>query len=121
MIKYTYYNPVDEKGSCIYRSFSKLLNKDYYIVKKELSDISSLLNKDKNDIDTFDYYLNINNIKKIDDYNNKQIKDLDLQGEYCIFCYDKKDYYHMVTIINNELFDKSNNSLELYVISTYKK
>ena len=31
-----------------------------------------------------------------------------------------KDWYHMVPIIDNVLYDKTNDSLELYVISLYK-
>ena len=34
---------------------------------------------------------------------------------------DKKEYYHMVPIINNTLYDKDNESLNLYIISIYKQ
>ena len=120
-MKYTYYNPVDESGGCIYRAISKLLNKDYNLVKEDIRKIANTLNKKENDIETFEYYLKENNVTKINDYNNIQIKDLNLRGEYIILCYDKKDFYHMVTIIDNTIYDKDNNSLNLYVISTYKK
>ena len=33
-MKYEYYNPVEEKGSCVQRSLSKILNKDYEETKK---------------------------------------------------------------------------------------
>lgn len=34
---------------------------------------------------------------------------------------DKKDWYHIVNIENNVLYDSEDDSLELYVISIYKK
>ena len=33
---------------------------------------------------------------------------------------DKKDFYHMVTIIDNVLYDKDDRSLDLYVLNIYK-
>ena len=62
------------------------------------------------------------NTFKIDYGKDKKIKELDLNnGNYIVFCYDKKDWYHIVNIENNVLYDKENDSLELYVISIYKK
>ena len=49
-------------------------------------------------------------------------KELSLDnGSYIVFCYDKHEFYHMVTIIDNTLYDKEDSSLELYVIRLYKK
>ena len=42
-MKYEYYNPVDEKGSCVQRSLSKILNKDYNETKQELIELSKSL------------------------------------------------------------------------------
>ena len=36
---FEYYNPVDEKGGCIFRSFSKYFDKDYNTIKKEILDL----------------------------------------------------------------------------------
>ena len=48
-------------------------------------------------------------------------KDLKLEdGNYIVFAFDKKDWYHIVNIENNVLYDRANDSLELYVISIYK-
>lgn len=120
-MKYTYYNPVEEKGGCIPRALSKLLKKDYHQVKEDLINLAKEQNKNANDIEIFEEYLKQNNVVKIGDYNDKQIKDLNLIGEYTIFCCDKLDFYHMVTIIDNTIYDKNEEALELYVISIYKK
>ena len=51
-----------------------------------------------------------------------KIKDLELDsGNYIVFCYDKKDYYHMITIIDNTIYDKTDECLDLYVIKVYKE
>jgi hypothetical protein len=57
------------------------------------------------------------------EYNkNIKVKDLKLDnGKYLVFCYDKKDFYHMVSIIDNILYDKDDSSLDLYVINIYKE
>ena len=61
------------------------------------------------------------NVNAITYGKNVKIKDLNLdEGRYIIFCWDKKDYYHMVPIIDGVLFDKNDKSLELYVITIYK-
>lgn len=63
-----------------------------------------------------------NRTKKISFNQDIKIKDLELDnGSYIVFCWDKKEYYHMVTIIDNVLYDKDDNSMELYPISIYKK
>lgn len=121
-MKFIEFNPSIEQGNCIIRSFSKLFNKDYNIVKKELNDLAVSLNyKDYREIDVFEKYLNSNNVYLIEE-TNKKIKDLKLdKGRYCIFCWDKKDFYHMVTVIDNVLYDKNIDSLELYTLRIYKQ
>ena len=62
------------------------------------------------------------NTKAIDYDKDIKIKDLDLDnGKYIVFCWDKKEFYHMVSIINNVLYDKDDRSLELYAITIYKE
>ena len=61
------------------------------------------------------------NTFKIDYGKDIKIKDLKLEdGNYIVFAFDKKDWYHIVNIENNVLYDRANDSLELYVISIYK-
>ncbi|MBO5375939.1 MAG: hypothetical protein J6A52_03720 [Bacilli bacterium] len=57
----------------------------------------------------------------IDYESDIKLNDLNLEkGKYAVFCWDKKDFYHMVSIIDNILYDKDDKSLELYTITIYK-
>ena len=119
-MKFIKYDPVNEKGACILRTFSKLFNKDYLEIKKELLELASTLNYNSyNEIEVFEKYLSDNNYIKIDG-NNTLVSDLKLDnGKYAIFAY-KDDWYHMFSIIDNTIYDKNNDCLDLYVISIYK-
>ena len=62
------------------------------------------------------------NTFKLDKYEGELIRNLRLDNNsYIIFCYDKKDFFHMVPVINNTLYDRTNESLELYPIKIYQK
>ena len=117
-----YIESKNKKSNCVIRSLCKILNKDYEIVFNELCSLAKELNCSSfNDIEVFETYMKNNGIDKISDEQDKKIKDLDLDDNtYVIFCYDKKDFYHMVPIINNTVYDYSSDSLNLYVISIYK-
>ena len=123
-MKYQYYYIENDEGksNCVIRSFCKLYNKNYDEVYNELKHLTKELNcNNYNDVEVFETYMQRNNTNKIKSSNIK-IKDLKIEaGEYIVFCYDKKDYYHMIPIINNIIYDKSNNCLELYVVDIYKK
>lgn len=121
-MKFVEFNPVEEKGNCILRSLTKILNKDYCKAKEEILNLTKELGyNDYREETVFETYLKSNNINEIKLENNTKIKDLDLQGKYAIFCWDKKDFYHMVTVIDNVLYDKNSDSLELYAIKIYKE
>jgi hypothetical protein len=123
-MKYEYYYVEDEnkKTNCIIRAFCKLFNKEYEEVKQELINIAKELNYETYaEIEVFEKYLNDNNYKKIE-HKEEQIKNLKLEkGKYAVFCYDKKDYYHMLPIINNTVYDKTEDNLNLYTITIYKE
>lgn len=123
-MKYEYYYVEDEnkKTNCIIRTFCKLFNKEYDVVKQELINIAKELNYETYaEIEVFEKYLNNNNYKKIE-HKEEQIKNLKLEnGKYAVFCYDKKDYYHMLAIINNTVYDKKEDNLNLYTITIYKE
>ena len=123
-MKYEYYYVEDEnkKSNCIIRTFCKLFNKEYDAVKQELINIAQELNYETYaEIEVFEKYLNNNNYKKIE-HKEEQIKNLKLEnGKYAVFCYDKKDYYHMLAIINNTVYDKKEDNLNLYTITIYKE
>ena len=119
-MKFIEYNPINEKGACILRTFTKLFDKDYRKIKEELIILVSFLNcKYYNEIQVFEKYLSNNNYLKIDG-NNVLVSNLNLgSGKYAIFAF-KNDYYHMFPIIDNTIYDKDNSCLDLYVISIYK-
>ena len=113
----------DENGNsnCVIRSISKALNESYSDVYDGINKISKESHRDFNDIFVFETYMKNNDINKIDYGKNQKIKDLKLDDNtYVIFCWDKKDFYHMITIINNTVYDRTDESLNLYVISIYK-
>lgn len=111
------------KSNCVVRSFCKLYNKSYDEIFNELCNLAEKLHISSfNEIEVFEKYMDNHNIYKIEYGKENKIKDLKLDnGNYIVFCYDKKDYYHMVTIIDNVLYDKNSDSLDLYVISIYKE
>ena len=111
------------KSNCVIRSLCKLYNKEYNDVYNELISISKELNSESyNDIEVFETYMKRYNTLPLDYGNNLKIKDLNLdKGSYIVFCYNKQDFYHMIPIINNIVYDKDNRCLDLYVITIYKK
>ena len=118
---YFYLTDKDGKSNCVIRSFCKIYDMEYDDVSKELLTISKELNCNFNDIETFEEFMRLRNTIKLDNYQDELIKDLKLDnGKYIVFCYDKKDFYHMVPVINKTVYDYNNDSLKLYVISIYK-
>ena len=120
-MKFVEYNPVLGSG-CIVRTFLRLLDKDVSEIKNELFNLAQDMGYDDySEISVFEKYLDINNYEKIDNYKDILVKDLSLDyGKYALFCYDKNDYYHMFSIIDNIIYDKNDKCLDLYVISVYK-
>ena len=120
-MKYEYYNPVEEKGSCVQRSLSKILNKDYEETKKELIELSiSLGYTDYREIEVFENYMKQHNILELTQ-EFTTIKELNLEpGKYIIFG-TKEDWYHMVCLINNTFYDKNENYKDLNIIKIYKQ
>lgn len=117
------YYITDSNGNsnCVIRSFCKIYSEDYNEIKKELLTISKELNKDFNDIESFEELMRRHNTIKTNYGKDLLIKDLTLDNEkYIVFCYDKKDFYHMIPIINKTIYDYNSDSLNLYVISIYK-
>ena len=110
------------KSNCVIRSLCKTYNEEYDNVFNELCNIAKELNCESfNDIEVFETYMKRRNTNNIDYGRDIKIKDLNLEnGKYLVFCWDKKEFYHMVSIIDNVLYDKDDRSLELYTITVYK-
>ena len=121
-MKFIEYNPVEEKGNCIIRAFSKLLDKNYTEVKEELLELTKKLNcSDYREIIVFEAYLKNNNVVHIDNLRECKIKELKLpSGNYAIFCWDKNNFYHMVTLKDDKIYDKDERCFELFVLKIYK-
>lgn len=118
-----YISNTEGKSNCVIRSFCKLYKEKYEEVYNELLEIMKELNCNSyNDVEVFEEYMRKRNTKQIDFNKGTKIKDLKLDnGEYIVFCTDKNSFYHMVPIINNILYDKDKESLNLYTIKIYKK
>lgn len=118
-MKFKKFNPVDEKGACVIRTFSKLFNKDFNEMKEELLNFIDKNNYNSyNDIEAFERFLMSNGYKKID-MNEEKIKDLNINYKKCaIFCH-KDNFYHMISFVNGVIFDKDDRCLELNTITIY--
>ena len=116
-MKVEYYNPVDEKNGCIVRSISKALNRDYIDIKNELINMSN----NYYDEDIFEKYLKEHNFYIDNSYNNKKLSDIFLDGINIVLAYNN-DWYHMVCIIDNVIFDKNdyNKLKDLKIIKVYR-
>ena len=104
-MKVCIFNPVIEKGNCILRSLTKILEKDYFEVKNELNNLAKKLNcEDYRDEKVFLKYLNDSGFIKVDSYKGVSVRDLKLDsGKYVVIC-GKDDYYH-ITLIKQEISD----------------
>lgn len=124
-MKFEKYYITDKNGNsnCLIRSLCRIYNKEYEEVFGDLCSLAKELKCENfNDIEVFETYMKKHNTFKIDYGKDIKIKDLKLEdGNYIVFAFDKKDWYHIVNIENNVLYDSEDDSLELYVISIYKK
>jgi len=118
-----YISNKDGKSNCVIRSFCKLFSEDYDKVYEELCCIAKELNCDSyNDIEVFETYMKRRDTLPFEYGEDMIVKNLNLDnGNYVVFCWDKNDFYHMVSIVDNVVYDKDDTSLDLYVIKIYKK
>lgn len=110
-------------SNCVIRSFCKLFNKEYNEMKEELINLTKKKNANNyNDMEVFETYLSSKDYTIEEINNNLKVKDLKLSnGKHAILCWNKKDYYHMIPIIDNTIYDRTNECLELYVLKVYKQ
>ena len=113
----------DGKSNCVIRSFCKMFNESYNDVYNELCRIQKELNCENfNDIEVFETYMKNHNVNSTDYGKDIKVKDLKLDnGYYIVFCWNKDEFYHMLPIIDNVVYDKDDRSMELYTISLYKQ
>lgn len=120
---FEYYNPSNDKRSCVVRTMTKLTGKDYNTVKAELAALAQELGSETyNDERVFSKYMTNHNINKLKEYDNTTVGELELiSGTYCIYCTNMDGFYHLLPVVNNVIYDRRDDSRELYVISVYKK
>lgn len=118
-----YISDKNGKSNCVVRSLCKILNREYGEVYNGLCDVAKELNCSSfNDIPVFEKYMEDNDIVKISVSDDIKVKDLKIDSfSYAVFCYDKKDFYHMISIIDNVIYDKTPDCMDLFVIAIYKK
>lgn len=111
------------KSNCVVRSLCKILDKEYAEVYGDLcNEAEKLKCSSFNDIIVFESYMKNNNIFKIYYQKDTKLEEIKFDdGYYIIFCWDKNEYYHMIPVINNTVYDKNQNYLNLYLLSLYKK
>ena len=121
-MKYIEYNPATAKN-CVIRSFSLLTGENCETIEEKLKNEALMLGKKEyTDVEVFENYLEKTmGFGKIPFDPDKTIKDLELSnGTYCVFCYDKNNFYHMVVIHNDTLYDKTDKTLDLYPLAVYE-
>ena len=124
-MKFNEYNLSNSEGksNCVIRSFCKMFNLTYDDVYNELCTIQKELNANSyNDIEVFETFMNKRNVESIEYGKEMKIKNLKLDdGSYIVFCWNKDEFYHMIPIINNVIYDRDNRCMELYVLNIYKQ
>lgn len=120
---FEFYNPSDDKQSCVVRTMTKLTGKKYSEVKRELIELADKLGFDTyNTPDVFEVYMKNYGLNKIKDFTDVKLKDLNLEkGKFCLFCTNRQGFNHLIPLIDNVIYDRRNDSLDLYVIRVYQK
>lgn len=122
-MKFEYYDPSDDKRSCVVRTMTKLTDKEYSAVKAELIKLAQELGCEAyNDESVFGRYMAEHGIYKIREYDETTVGELELNdGKYCVYCTNRNGFFHLLPVVDNVIYDRRNDSLELYVIAIYKK
>ena len=124
MIKFEKYFIANKygKSNCVVRTMCKIFNKDYDTVFNELLSLANELKAESfSSGEVFEKYLKNNSFHRIKYGKGLKVGDLELDSNtYVVFCYDKKEWYHMVPIIDNTLYDRTEEVFDLYVIAIYK-
>lgn len=117
-MKFEKYNPVDEKGSCVIRTFSKLFNKDFYRMKKELIEYAKENGYNSyNDIEVFESYLLKNNYKK-QNIAEELIENMSINYKNNLFL--KKGSKYLAYKNNFEIINECNKKCEIKAIFIIK-
>ena len=122
-MRFEHFDPSSESRSCVVRTMTKLTGKEYSVVKAELTALAQSMGKDSyNDESVFGEYMAGFGMKKCGEYDDTRAGELDLgNGVYCVFCTDRKDFCHLMPVIDNVIYDRRDDYRELWVVAVYKK
>ena len=121
MLDYTYYNPSDESRSCVVRTMTKLTGKQYDTVKQELlRQAADCGCETYNDQTVFEAYLRRYGFTPCEIGENTKVSGLNLNsGSYCVYTTNRSGFYQLLPVIDGVIYDRRNDSAELYVIAVY--
>lgn len=107
-MRFEHFDPSSESRSCVARTMTKLTGKEYSAVKAELTALAQSMGKDSyNDESVFGEYMAGFGMKKCGEYDDTRVGELDLgNGVYCVFCTDRKDFCHLMPVIDNVIYDR---------------
>ena len=122
-MNFEYYNPSDESRSCVVRTLTKLTGKEYSTVKAELDALAQELGYETyNEAAVFERYMAKHSIYKMKEYENITVGELELNGgSYCVYSTNQNGFFHLIPVVDNVIYDRRNDSTELFVIAVYKK
>ena len=120
---FAYYNPSDESRSCVVRTMTKLTGGEYQAVKHELTALAQEMGyPEYNEPAVFERYLLSHGFAKCSEGGGSQVRAFRLdRGIYCVFCTNQADYFHLMPVIDGVIYDRRNDSQELYVLAVYRK
>ena len=122
-MEYAFYNPSEESRSCVVRTMTKLSGKPYETVKSELTALAAEMEYPAyNEPEVFEAYMEQLGMRKCIDDCGLRVRELKLaRGTYCVFCTNHEDFFHLMPVIDGVIYDRRNDSQDLYVLAVYRK
>ena len=122
-MEFEFYNPSEDKQSCVVRTMTKLTGREYGAVKSELTELARELGCGTyNDEAVFEQYMESHGIFKLKEYDDIKVGELELKGSiYCVHCTNREGFHHRLPVVDNVIYDRRDDSRELYVVAVYKK
>ncbi len=122
-MEFAYYDPSDEKRSCVVRTMTKLTGKGYDTVKAELTELAQKTGFDTyNSADVFERYMADHGFVRLEGYGGVTVGELELKnGIYCVYSTNRSGFYHLLPVVDNVIYDRRDDSRGLYIIAVYKK
>ncbi len=122
-VGFEHFDPTDEKRSCVVRTMTKLTGRDYGSVKAELAALAAEMGCETyNDQRVFGRFLEDLGFSRIGGYEGLTVGELELKnGSWCVHCTDRKEFQHLLPVVDGVIFDRRDDSRGLFVEAVYKK